>query len=68
MNSVSRRFVVTALSLMALGLASAVHPQDNPPASGGTTLFQNVRIFDGKNSSLSAPSSVLIKGNVIERI
>jgi imidazolonepropionase-like amidohydrolase len=68
MNSVSRRFVVAALSLMALGLASAVHPQDNPPASGGTTLFQNVRIFDGKNSSLSAPSSVLIKGNVIERI
>jgi len=68
MNSVSRRFVVAALSLMALGLASAVHPQDNPSASGGTTLFQNVRIFDGKNSSLSAPSSVLIKGNVIERI
>jgi len=68
MNSVSRRFVVAALSLMALGLASAVHPQDNPPASGGTTLFQNVRIFDGKSGSLSAPSSVLIKGNVFERI
>ena len=68
MNSVSRRFVVAALSLMALGLACAVHPQDNPSASGGTTLLQNVRIFDGKNSSLSAPSSVLIKGNVIERI
>ena len=68
MNSVSRRSVVAALSIMALGLASAVHPQDNPPASGGTTLFQNVRIFDGKNSSLSAPSGVLIKGNVIERI
>jgi imidazolonepropionase-like amidohydrolase len=68
MNSVSRRFVVAALSIMALGLASAVHPQDNPPASGGTTLFQNVRIFDGRNSSLSASSSVVIKGNVIERI
>ena len=34
----------------------------------GATLFQNVRIFDGKNSALSAPSNVLIKGNTIERI
>jgi imidazolonepropionase-like amidohydrolase len=31
-------------------------------------LFQNVRIFDGKGASLSAPSNVLIKGNIIERI
>src|SRR5450631_2829283 len=68
MNSVSRRFVVAVLSLMAVGLASAVHPQSNPPADIGATLFQNVRIFDGKSGSLSAPSSVLVKGNIIERI
>src|ERR1700732_2245671 len=68
MNSVSRRYVVAALSLMALGLVSAVHPQSNPPADISATLFQNVRIFDGKGSSLSAPSSVLVKGNIIERI
>ncbi len=36
--------------------------------SGGATLFQNVRIFDGKNAALSAPSSVLVKGNIIEQI
>src|ERR1700740_1837990 len=36
--------------------------------SGGATLFQNVRIFDGKNAALSAPSSVLVKGNTIEQI
>ena len=30
-------------------------------ASGGTTLFQNVRIFDGRSSVLSAPSNVLVK-------
>src|ERR1700760_2062914 len=35
---------------------------------GGATLFQNVRIFDGKNAALSAPSSVLVKGNTIEQI
>src|SRR6202049_29911 len=68
MNSVSRWFVVAALSLMALGLASAVHSQSNPPADISATLFQNVRIFDGKSGSLSAPSSVLVKGNIIERI
>ncbi len=36
--------------------------------NGGATLFQNVRIFDGKNAALSAPSSVLVKGNTIEQI
>jgi imidazolonepropionase-like amidohydrolase len=34
----------------------------------GATLFQNVRIFDGKSDALSAPSDVLVKGNTIERI
>ena len=37
-------------------------------ASGAVTLFENVRIFDGKGAALSAPSHVLIRGNVIERI
>ena len=68
MTSMSERFFVAALPLMALGLASAAHAQGNPPAAVGATLFQNVRIFDGKGSSLSAPSSVLVKGNIIERI
>lgn len=31
-------------------------------------LFQNVRIFDGRGAALSAPSNVLVRGNVIERI
>ena len=68
MNSMSRRIFVAALSLMAVGLASAALAQSNPPANASVTLFQNVRIFDGKGASLSAPSNVLIKGNIIERI
>ena len=36
--------------------------------TGGATLFQNVRIFDGKNAALSAPTIVLVKGNIIEQI
>ena len=46
-------------------------PGSAPPAaaiSGGATLFQNVRIFDGKSAALSAPSNVLVRGNTIERI
>src|SRR5580692_6079351 len=68
MNSMSRRIFVAALPLMAVGLASTARAQGNPPATTGAALFQNVRIFDGKGASLSAPSNVLIKGNIIERI
>jgi imidazolonepropionase-like amidohydrolase len=68
MTSMSGRIFVAALSLMAVGLASAARAQGNPPTNAGATLFQNVRIFDGKGGSLSAPSSVLVKGNIIERI
>ena len=38
------------------------------PVSGGATLFRNVRIFDGKNSALSAPADVLVQGQTIDRI
>ena len=34
----------------------------------GVVLFENVRIFDGKSPELSAPSNVLVRGKVIERI
>ncbi len=37
-------------------------------ASNAATLFQNVRIFDGKSATLSAPSNVLVRGSTIERI
>src|SRR5215472_5797861 len=56
-----------------IGAAGQVQPahaeapatgQAQPPA---VTVFQNVRIFDGKGSQLSAPSSVLVRGNRIER-
>jgi imidazolonepropionase-like amidohydrolase len=68
MNSVFRRFFVAVLSLVALGLTSAANPQDNPPAIVSAMLFRNVRIFDGKGTSLSAPSNVVVKANIVERI
>jgi imidazolonepropionase-like amidohydrolase len=48
-------YVIT-LSLVAQDSASQV------------TLFQNVRIFDGKSTLLSEPSNVLVRGNRIEKI
>jgi imidazolonepropionase-like amidohydrolase len=51
----------------AVALSPDLRAQDAPQASA-TTLFENVRIFDGIGSSLSAPSNVLVKGSIIERI
>ena len=77
MNRVSTQ-ILLALSLLAAPALSpdlraqnlgAQNPgaQDKPPQSA-TTLFRNVRIFDGRAASLSASSNVLVRGNVIERI
>jgi imidazolonepropionase-like amidohydrolase len=38
------------------------------PLGRSVTLFQDVRIFDGKSATLSKPSNVLVRGNIIERI
>jgi len=48
--------------------APGLEPSRTPLVSGTGTLFQNVRIFDGKSPVLSAPSNVLVRGNTIERI
>ena len=76
MRFVSRRAFVSTIPFLALfqylvqclGLSSAVLAQPPAPARETATLFQNVRIFDGKSGALSAPSNVLVKGNIIERI
>ena len=68
MNFMSRRAFVATLLLMGVGLPSAVNAQSSPPASDAVTLFENVRIFDGKSAALSPPSNVLVRGNKIETI
>ena len=59
------RALATALALSVTGVALA---QSTPAPLPSTVLFQNVRIFDGKGSALSAPANVLVRGNRIERI
>jgi hypothetical protein len=68
-----------ALTILFVGLCHMVQAQDYdltapgsetpaPPPNGCITLLQNVRIFDGRSTALSAPSSVLVRGNIIERV
>jgi imidazolonepropionase-like amidohydrolase len=63
--------LLVALCQVSLGQDYDIEVPGQPPSipiPKGVTLFQNVRIFDGTRSTLSAPSNVLIRGNTIERI
>ena len=55
--------LAAALLPLVAGAASSTAPQP-PPA----VLFENVRIFDGTSARLSAPSNVLVVGNLIQSI
>jgi imidazolonepropionase-like amidohydrolase len=58
---IARAIGVVFISALTVGLAG----QSSPSSA---TMFQNVRIFDGKNGRVSGLSHVLIRGNRIERI
>jgi imidazolonepropionase-like amidohydrolase len=59
---VCARCVVCQGQQVADGVATGSGP------SGAVTVFENVRIFDGMNATLSPPSYVLVRGNKIEKI
>jgi hypothetical protein len=62
--------LLSMLMLVALlvVLSPAAEAQLTSAGESEATLFQNVRIFDGKSSTLSVSSNVLVRGNKIERI
>ncbi|MGD9633146.1 MAG: amidohydrolase family protein [Pirellulales bacterium] len=62
-----RCIVRSCVQLVAL-LALAASSLSQSSAADDVTLFENVRIFDGKSPELSPPRSVLIRGNKIEKI
>ena len=71
----SRSCHVTALVLVLSGPCAAHDVPAAAPVSAaaaqpapGATLFQDVRVFDGKSSTLSGPTNVLVRGNTIERV
>ena len=62
-----RRILLQGLS--KTGASAAVLLGLCVSAGADNVLFENVRIFDGKGAtSLSAPSNVLVEGNIITRI
>jgi imidazolonepropionase-like amidohydrolase len=67
-KSLSRQIFVAAMPLVGCTLSFAVCAQTPAPADKIGTLFQNVRIFDGKSETLTAPMNVLVRGTTIEKI
>ena len=64
-----RSALVLAAALCGSCNVGMAQPAPSTPAAGDSvTLFQNVRVFDGKNATLSGPSHVLVRGNKIETI
>ena len=57
-------FCRTLTLAAALCFVHAAHATESP----ALTLFENVRIFDGKSEALSASMNVLVRGNTIEKI
>ncbi|MFL0671376.1 MAG: amidohydrolase family protein [Erythrobacter sp.] len=53
------------LALLAAALAAPLAAQDT---ASGEILFTGVRVFDGTSERLSAPTNVLVRGNVIAAI
>lgn len=66
MSGICRLLSIAVVLSTWLGGASLA--QQALQAGGAATLFQNVRIFDGKSATLSASSNVLVRGNKIESI
>jgi len=56
------------LAALLVALCPPGEAQRTSPAESEAMLFRNVRIFDGKSSTLSGSSNVLVRGNKIERI
>lgn len=65
-----RRPATLLRAVMALWFVGGVFGLPSPVSAqqDSAILFRNVRIFDGKSVSLSAPSSVLVRNNTIEKI
>lgn len=60
-----RNNLLTAILILGCATAQAVYAQDSQVAG---VVIEDVRIFDGRSDRLSAPSNVLVVGNVIRTI
>jgi imidazolonepropionase-like amidohydrolase len=68
MMLVSRRFFTVTSIVIATGWFWPAQAQGTARAEPTITLFQNVRLFDGKSDALGAATNVLVRGTTIEKI
>ena len=61
-----RHFRYFAPAMLACALVFSASMAHGQQVDAAVTLFNNVRVFDGKSAALSAPSNVLVRGNMIE--
>lgn len=66
-NNVALKTDITPVVLVA-GLLAILPAEAQQLSSPTSTLFTNVRVFDGVGDTLSEASNVFIKGNLIEAI
>lgn len=66
-KAVRQRTAFLFVALLALCMGPPVHAEATKP-SEVVTVFTNVRVFDGKGSPLTAPTSVTVRGNMIEKV
>ena len=60
-----RKNLLRVILILGCATAQAVHAQDSQVTG---VIIEDVRIFDGRSDRLSAPSNVLVVGNVIKTI
>ena len=68
MRIMSRRAFVATMPFLGTAMASTVRAAGPGPAEKTATLFQNVRILDGKGGALSVVHNVLVRGSTIASI
>lgn len=61
-------FFATFVAVVGLNQSAAQSPSPTPAQPLPAVLFEHVRIFDGKSNALSAPSFVLVQGNLIKTV
>src|SRR5262245_18933572 len=66
MGCVYFRRLILAMPICAL--VFAISASQAQQINDKVSLFSNVRVFDGKGTSLSEPMNVLVRGNLIEVI
>jgi imidazolonepropionase-like amidohydrolase len=57
-----------ARAILACALTFSASMAHGQQVDTAVTLFNNARVFDGKSTSLSEPTNVLVRGKLIERI